>query len=108
MAKIPNSFSIFSSNFFIPEETIDRNSTLFQKECIGRIQESRSLRFQRNAERKRLEGRFERKDRARSPFEDDLNRSAGLNGNCTTPSSCEFGRKCAFMHHLCLDAPSDW
>ena len=63
LAKIPNSFSIFSSK------------------------------------RKRLEERFERKDGASSPFENNLNRSAGLNGNCTTPSSCEFGKKCAWMHH---------
>ena len=52
-----------------------------------------------SVQRKRLEERFERKDRARSPFENNLNRSAGLNGNCTTPSSCEFGKKCAWMHH---------
>ena len=42
---------------------------------------------------------FERKDGASSPFENNLNRSAGLNGNYTTPSSCEFGKKCAWMHH---------
>ena len=34
---------------------------------------------------KQLEDRFERKDRARSQFENNLNRSAGLKGNCTTP-----------------------
>ena len=49
---------------------------------------------------KLLEERFERKYRAASsPFENNLNRSAGLNGNCTTPSSCETGKKCAWMHH---------
>ena len=61
--------------------------------------ESRSLRFQRNAKRKRLEESFERKDGASSPFENNLNRSVGLNGNCTTPSSCELGKKCVWMHH---------
>ena len=69
MAKIPNSFSIFSSKIL---------------------------------KEKQLEERFERKDRVRSPCENNLNRSAGLNGNCTTPSSCEFGKK------VCLDALSDW
>ena len=49
--------------------------------------------------RKRLEERFERKDGASSPSENNLNRSAGLNGNCTTPSSCELGKKCVWMHH---------
>ena len=37
-----------------------------------------------------MEERFKRKDGASNPFENDLNRSAGLNGNCTTPSYCEF------------------
>ena len=74
MAQIPNSFSIFSSNFW-------------------------NQRFQRKAKRNRLEERFKRKDGASSPFENNLNHSAGLNGNCTTPSSCEFGKKCAWMHH---------
>ena len=32
-------------------------------------------------------------------LKNNLNRSAGLNGNCTTPSSCEFSNKCAWMHH---------
>ena len=73
--------------------------TLFQKECICWITVSRSLRFQRNAERKRLEERIERKDRARSPLENNLNRSADLNGNGTSPTSCELGKKCAWMHH---------
>ena len=58
-----------------------------------------NLRFQRNAKRNRLEERFKRKDGVSSPFENNLNHSAGLNGNCTTPSSCEFGIKCAWMHH---------
>ena len=49
--------------------------------------------------KKQLEESFERKDGARNPFENNLNRSAGLNGNCTTPSSCESGKKCAWMHH---------
>ena len=49
--------------------------------------------------RKRLEERFERKDGASSPFENSLNCSADLKGNCTTPSSCEFGTKCVWMQH---------
>ena len=38
----------------------------------------------------------------RGPFENNLNLGACLNGSCTIPSSCEFGKK------VCLDAPSDW
>ena len=49
--------------------------------------------------KKQLEEMFERKDRVRSPYKNNLNRSAGLNGNCTTPSSCELGKR------VCLDAP---
>ena len=49
--------------------------------------------------KERLDEKLERKDRARSQFENNLNCSAGLNGNCTTPSSCEFGKKFAWMHH---------
>ena len=84
-AKTPNSFSIVSSNFWFLKRPSTGIPTLFQKECIWGG--------------KYLEERFERKDGLSSPFENNLSRSAGLNGNCTTPSSCEFGKKCAWMHH---------
>ena len=81
----------FSSNFWFLKRPSTGILTSYQEECIQWIKESRSLRFQRNAERKRLEERFEKKDGASSPFENNLNRNAGLTDNCTTPSSCEFG-----------------
>ena len=48
--------------------------------------------FSETLKGKRLELRLDGKDRARSLFESNLNRSADLNGNFTTPSSCECGK----------------
>ena len=64
-----------------------------------KIPNSFSIFSSKTLKEKQLEESFERKDGARNPFENNLNRSAGLNGNCTTTSSCESGKKCAWMHH---------
>ena len=50
MAQIPNSFSIFI--FWFLKRPSTGILTLFHEECVGRIKESRGLRFQRNAEGK--------------------------------------------------------
>ena len=64
MAKIPNSFSNFSSNFWFPKRPSTGILTLFQKECTWRVKGSRSLRFQGNAKRKIIEGKVREEGRS--------------------------------------------
>ena len=58
--KSPNIFAIFSSNFWFLKRPSTGILTLFLKECILRIEGSRSLRFQRNARRKIIGGKVSR------------------------------------------------
>ena len=94
MAKKPTQFLNFPFYFFW---FLKRPSTEIPTLCQKKSQEVSGF-------SETLLGKFLRKgSRGKTVcavhLKNNLNRSAGLNGNCTTPSSGEFSNKCAWMHH---------